>query len=254
MSVEEVSDGAFYIDQSALDNPPAAPSEYIFVVPAIAHVGRGRIPDWNDAERTNLSRGEDAARAGIDAIQSAAKLLHQAIMDKKITVYLRSIEGGSLHPMFASDWIIDQIPETTIRSGIFVETHKFPMTFRKGRARGSLPIMSQHSIDCEFYAFVKRDQLAEVFPLGIIDNVGDVEGQHLAQVASARAVRECGVWLADLFKSDTPGLPTRKAAMEEAFRRWPDGTISRRQFLNCYQSLSKHRPWMRRRGPRPSAN
>lgn len=253
MRMTEMGGGSFYLDQAALDNPPSAPSEYMFIVPAIVHVGRAMLPHWNEAERASLVEGEDAGRSG-HAIQSAAKLLHQAIMDEKITVYRRSIDGGSLHAMSASDWIIDEISETTIRSGKYVETLKFPATFRKGRARGSLPIMSQHSIDIEFYAFVRRDELGEAFPLGIIDDVSDVEDRQRAQAASARAVKECGVWLADLFKSDTTGLPTRKAAMEEAFRRWPDGAISRRQFLNCYQSLSKHRPWMRRRGPRPSAN
>lgn len=116
MSVEETSGGAFYMDQAALDNPPAAPSKYMFIVPAIAHVGRVRIPDWNDAERTSLVEGEDAARAGIDAIQSAAKLLHQAIMDDDVTIYSRPSSGGALTAMPTADWINDYTGVNIARS------------------------------------------------------------------------------------------------------------------------------------------
>lgn len=140
MSVEEVRDEAFYMDQAALDNPPAAPSKYMFIVPAIAHVGRSRIPDWNDAERTSLVGGEAAARSGIEAIQSAAGLLHQAMMDGEITGYRRKQSGGALEAMDPSAWINEYTSDA------------LPLSSGGPAIHGSV------------YLFVDRSELLKAFP------------------------------------------------------------------------------------------
>lgn len=141
MSVEQVRSGEYYMDQAALDAPPAAPSKYMFIVPAIAHVGRAKVADWNDAERTSLAAGDEAARSGIAAIQSAAKLLHQAVMDDDVHIYFRSSSGGALQAMTASDWTNDYMGVNIARSSGGPAVH------------GSV------------YLFVDRAELAEKFPL-----------------------------------------------------------------------------------------
>lgn len=149
MSAEEISGGTFYMDQAALDNPPAAPSKFMFIVPAIAHVGRARIPDWNDAERTSLAEGEEAARSGIQAIEDAAKILHQAIMDEDVTIYSRRSSGGSLTAMPTADWINDYMGVNIARSSGGPAVH------------GSV------------YLFVDRSELLKKFPTaGVVATPG----------------------------------------------------------------------------------
>lgn len=87
--------------------------------------------------------------------------------------------------------------------------------------------------------------------LGAIDS--DVAESITAQAATAAAVRACRIWLTEFYSEDRPGLPSRDAAKAIAFGMWPDGKISGRQFLAIYQELSKDRPWMSKRGPRPKA-
>lgn len=81
----------------------------------------------------------------------------------------------------------------------------------------------------------------------------DIAESITAQAATAAAVRACRIWLTELYAEDRAGLPSRDEAKAIAFGMWPDGKISGRQFLNIYQELSKERPWMSKRGPKPKA-
>jgi hypothetical protein len=247
-------EGQLYIDQAALDSPPRAPSRFSFFLTALVQAGRARVPGWDDAERKAMVGLGGSEGTEVAAIGEAFHILCQAILDDKLKVFRRPVSGGELVPHPSSYFASEAIATAVIREGKYIETIAGPTTLRRGQRRGSLPEIARLSIDLEHYLFVDSEQLSVAFPVGIVDRVGELTQEQTRQMASSLAVRECSNWLADLFKSDTPGLPTRKAAMEEAFLRWPNGAISKRQFLNCYQSLSKSRPWMRRRGPRPKTS
>ncbi|KAE8235372.1 hypothetical protein A4X03_0g9801 [Tilletia caries] len=92
---------------------------------------------------------------------------------------------------------------------------------------------------------------------GVVDLAdvdSDVAASITAQAATAAAVRACRTWLTELYQTEKPGLPSRDAAKQQAFEKWPDGRMSGRQFLLLYQELSKERPWMSRRGPKPKSS
>lgn len=87
--------------------------------------------------------------------------------------------------------------------------------------------------------------------LAMVDS--EIAESITAQTATAAAVRACRIWLTELYANDIAGLPSRDEAKAMAFGMWPNGKISGRQFLLIYQGLSKERPWMRKRGPKPKA-
>lgn len=148
----------FFMDQAALDNPPAAPSNFMFIGQAIAHVGRAKIPDWNEAERVAMFDQFAEDSPSVVAIKSASGLLHQAIMDQKMTAYSRPSSGGGLRAMTADAWTNDYMSENIARSSGGPPAH------------GSV------------YLFVERAELEREFPPGGAA-ITTVEGFSLDQLS-----------------------------------------------------------------------
>jgi hypothetical protein len=144
----------YLIEQSTLDQPPTARSDRMFFTQAIAHVGRSKIPDWNDAERTAHVHDEHAA----NQVKKAYDVLCQSIIDGEVNVYVRPVDNVT---MWADD------------TDYFTHAFQSVDLLRRGMCiksvRTTPPIDGPFKglvigTDWEYFLFVDRSQLFAVFP------------------------------------------------------------------------------------------
>jgi len=138
---------------------------------------------------------------------------------------------------------------TSFAAGTSPAAHKKARALLDGDRARVLAILADMRRESAPASFAPVSAGEGLVDLGAIDH--DVAESITAQAASAQAVRACRIWLTELYAEEKAGLPSRDQAKGIAFEMWPVGRISGRQFLGIWQDLSKHRPWMSKRGAKP---